>query len=255
MHERSLARSRRSTARRSSFDRASFWHCSGRTAPGKPHSSARSAAACGSTSGEIRLFDRVVDSRRTPPELGIVPQEIALYPLLTRARKPPGFRQPPRTAGKEVAKQTDWALEQTGLSDRAKEPVKQFSGGMRRRLNIACGVLHRPRIVLLDEPTVGVDPQSRDHIYDMLAGLAASGVSLVAHDTPSRRSGGAVLADGHHRSREGHRRWNDCGARRSDGRTLSVGDTSPRRTVRRGTMQSTSAVRTMDRGLMTAAGS
>jgi ABC-2 type transport system ATP-binding protein len=73
----------------------------------------------------------------------------------------------------------DWALDRIGLADRANESVKQFSGGMRRRLNIACGVLHRPRIVLLDEPTVGVDPQSRDRIYDMLADLAASGVSLL----------------------------------------------------------------------------
>jgi ABC-2 type transport system ATP-binding protein len=73
----------------------------------------------------------------------------------------------------------DWALDSIGLADRAKESVRQFSGGMRRRLNIACGVLHRPKIVLLDEPTVGVDPQSRDRIYDMLASLAASGVSLL----------------------------------------------------------------------------
>jgi ABC-2 type transport system ATP-binding protein len=82
-------------------------------------------------------------------------------------------------SGTDLAKQVDWALEQTALADRAAESVKQFSGGMRRRLNIACGVLHRPRIVLLDEPTVGVDPQSRDRIYDMLADLAASGVSLL----------------------------------------------------------------------------
>ena len=73
----------------------------------------------------------------------------------------------------------DWALECTGLGDRAREPVKQFSGGMRRRLNIACGILHQPRIVLLDEPTVGVDPQSRDRIYAMLADLTAEGVSLL----------------------------------------------------------------------------
>jgi ABC-2 type transport system ATP-binding protein len=59
------------------------------------------------------------------------------------------------------------------------EPVKQFSGGMKRRLNIACGVLHRPRVVLLDEPTVGVDPQSRERIYDMLTELTREGVSLL----------------------------------------------------------------------------
>ena len=77
------------------------------------------------------------------------------------------------------ATHVDWALEHTGLSDRAAEPVDNYSGGMRRRLNIACGIVHRPRVVLLDEPTVGVDPQSRDRIYDMLAALTGEGVSLL----------------------------------------------------------------------------
>ena len=130
-------------------------------------------------SGEIRIFDRVADGRRTPPELGIVPQEVALYPLLTARENLEAFGTLHGLSGADLTTQVDWALEQTGLADRAKESVKQFSGGMRRRLNIACGVLHRPRIVLLDEPTVGVDPQSRDRIYDMLAGLAQSGVSLL----------------------------------------------------------------------------
>ena len=76
---------------------------------------------------------------------------------------------------------------------------------MKRRLNIACGVLHRPRIVLLDEPTVGVDPQSRDRIYDMLADLAAEGVSLLADHASPRGSRGALLAHGDHRSRPRHR--------------------------------------------------
>jgi linearmycin/streptolysin S transport system ATP-binding protein len=130
-------------------------------------------------SGEIHLFDRALDGRRTPPDLGIVPQEIALYPLLTARENLHAFGSLHGLAGADLARQIDWALERTGLLDRAREPVKQFSGGMRRRLNIACGVLHRPRVVLLDEPTVGVDPQSRDRIYDMLADLAASGVSLL----------------------------------------------------------------------------
>ena len=129
--------------------------------------------------GEIRVFDRVLDGRRTPPELGIVPQEVAIYPLLTARENLEVFGSLHGLAGADLTTQVDWALERTGLADRAKESVKQFSGGMRRRLNIACGVLHRPRIVLLDEPTVGVDPQSRDRIYDMLADLAASGVSLL----------------------------------------------------------------------------
>jgi len=129
--------------------------------------------------GEVRVFDRVLDGRHTPPELGIVPQEVAIYPLLTARENLEVFGSLHGLAGADLATQVDWALERIGLADRANESVKQFSGGMRRRLNIACGVLHRPRIVLLDEPTVGVDPQSRDRIYDMLADLAASGVSLL----------------------------------------------------------------------------
>ena len=130
-------------------------------------------------SGEVRLFDRLLDGRLTPPELGIVPQEIALYPLLTARENLQAFGALQGLSGPQLSKQVDWVLDRTGLADRAKEPVKQFSGGMRRRLNIACGILHQPRVVLLDEPTVGVDPQSRDRIYDMLADLAAAGVSLL----------------------------------------------------------------------------
>ena len=129
--------------------------------------------------GEIRLFDRVLDGRRTPPELGIVPQEIALYPSLTARENLDAFGRLQALTGADLRRQVDWVLDRTGLADRAADPVRQFSGGMRRRLNVACGILHRPRVVLLDEPTVGVDPQSRDRIYDMLGELAASGVSLL----------------------------------------------------------------------------
>lgn len=129
--------------------------------------------------GEIRVFDRALDGGRTPPELGIVPQEVAVYPRLTARENLHAFGRLHALSGAELTRQIDWALDRTGLTDRADEPIAQFSGGMRRRLNIACGVLHRPKIVLLDEPTVGVDPQSRDRIYDMLGELAASGVSLL----------------------------------------------------------------------------
>jgi ABC-2 type transport system ATP-binding protein len=129
--------------------------------------------------GEIRVFDQPVTGGRTPRELGIVPQELALYQLLTARENLDGFGRLQGLTGAQLGKQIDWALERTGLSDRAREPVKQFSGGMRRRLNIACGILHQPRIVLLDEPTVGVDPQSRDRIYVTLGELAAEGVSLL----------------------------------------------------------------------------
>jgi ABC-2 type transport system ATP-binding protein len=129
--------------------------------------------------GEVRVFDRIVHGGQTPRELGIVPQEVAIYPLMTARENLRAFGSLQGLSGQQLTEQVDWALRRTGLTDRSTEPIKQFSGGMRRRLNIACGILHRPRIVLLDEPTVGVDPQSRDHIYDVLGELRADGISLL----------------------------------------------------------------------------
>jgi ABC-2 type transport system ATP-binding protein len=129
--------------------------------------------------GEIRVFGEPIAAGRTPREIGIVPQEVAVYPLMTARENLSVFGRLHGLSGRVLSEQVDWVLDRTGLADRASEPVKQFSGGMRRRLNIACGILNRPRIVLLDEPTVGVDPQSRDHIYDVLAELRSSGVSLL----------------------------------------------------------------------------
>jgi len=129
--------------------------------------------------GEITLFGRVLTGRKTPPELGIVPQEIAVYPALTARENLRAFGRLQGVAARDLKDRVAWALEVTTLADRADEPIKSFSGGMKRRLNIGCGVVHRPRIVLLDEPTVGVDPQSRERIYDMLAELQRGGVSLL----------------------------------------------------------------------------
>ena len=129
--------------------------------------------------GQISLFGRTLDGRQTPQEIGIVPQEVALYPLLTARENLRAFGSLHGLSGQTLARQVDWVLDRIGLADRASEPIKQFSGGMRRRLNIACGVLHRPKVVLLDEPTVGVDPQSRDRIYDVLTELRSAGVSLL----------------------------------------------------------------------------
>jgi ABC-2 type transport system ATP-binding protein len=129
--------------------------------------------------GEIRLFGQLLSGGQTPSEVGVVPQEVALYPLMTARENLQAFGRLQGLSGQRLGEHVDWALEHTGLADRDAEPIGQFSGGMRRRLNIACGIVHRPRIVLLDEPTVGVDPQSRDRIYDALAGLRATGVSLL----------------------------------------------------------------------------
>ena len=129
--------------------------------------------------GQVTVFDRAVVAGQTSPELGIVPQEIALYPLLTARENLEIFGRLQGLSGADLTSNVDWALERTALADRQKEAVRGFSGGMKRRLNIACGIVHKPRIVMLDEPTVGVDPQSRDRIYETLADLATSGVSMV----------------------------------------------------------------------------
>ena len=129
--------------------------------------------------GEIGLFGKPLTGRKTPPELGIVPQELAIYPSLTARENLEAFARLQGLTGADVSAQVNWALKVTALDDRAGEPIKSFSGGMKRRLNIACGVIHRPRVVLLDEPTVGVDPQSRERIYDMLGELTRAGVSLL----------------------------------------------------------------------------
>jgi len=134
-------------------------------------------------SGRMTLLGRSLDDDSSPGNehdlLGVVPQDIALYPQLTAAENLHAWGRFHGVGAPELRRRTEWALEWTGLTERAKEPVKRFSGGMKRRLNIACGVLHRPEVVLLDEPTVGVDPQSRERIWEMLEEIRGDGASLL----------------------------------------------------------------------------
>jgi len=131
--------------------------------------------------GQITLLDQALSSRngRARHRLGVVPQEIALYPLLTPLENLEAFGRLHGLSGPKLRDRVDWALEWTGLVERSRDIVKGFSGGMKRRLNIACGVLHSPDVVLLDEPTVGVDPQSRERIWEMLDRLKSTGASLI----------------------------------------------------------------------------
>jgi ABC-2 type transport system ATP-binding protein len=131
--------------------------------------------------GSIELLGKTVDgsSGSDRRSLGVVPQEIALYPLLSAHENLEVFGSFHGLSGSVLKEQVNSALEWTALADRANEPIKGFSGGMKRRLNIACGVLHKPEVILLDEPTVGVDPQSRERIWEMLDKLKQAGVSLV----------------------------------------------------------------------------
>ncbi len=129
--------------------------------------------------GEIEIFGEKVDEASRRRLLAVVPQELALYGLLTARENLSGFGRLNGVSPEHIRDKVAWALDWTGLADRADEPIGSFSGGMKRRLNLACSVLHEPKILLLDEPTVGVDPQSRENIYDMLGKLRAGGMSLM----------------------------------------------------------------------------
>lgn len=131
--------------------------------------------------GTITLFGRELKpgSRTGRELLGVVPQELAIYPLLTARENLESFGALLGVTGKALSERVAWALEFTGLADRADDRASSFSGGMKRRLNIACSVLHKPQVILLDEPTVGVDPQSRQRIWEMLDALRDEGASII----------------------------------------------------------------------------
>jgi ABC-2 type transport system ATP-binding protein len=111
--------------------------------------------------------------------LGLVPQSLALYPTLTARENARFFARLLGLRGRAAREAARRALALVGLEDRADEPVSAYSGGMQRRLNLACGLLREPRVLLLDEPTVGVDPQSRERIFAAVRDQAARGAAVV----------------------------------------------------------------------------
>ena len=151
------------------------------------------------TKGTIKVFGHPIHSAGARETLGLVPQDVALYGDLTPRENLAAFAKFHGVPRRERRDRVDWALEWTGLKDRAGELVNGFSGGMKRRVNLACGVLHRPKIILLDEPTVGVDPQSRERIFTMLDQLNEDGASilLTTHhlDEAEQRSDRIVILD------------------------------------------------------------
>lgn len=111
--------------------------------------------------------------------IGVVPQEVALYDELTARENLNFWGRMYGMNGGALKKRVDEVLEQIGLSDKANKPVKTFSGGMKRRVNIGAGLLHKPRLLFMDEPTVGIDPQSRRAILDMVKDLNRQGMSVL----------------------------------------------------------------------------
>jgi ABC-2 type transport system ATP-binding protein len=112
-------------------------------------------------------------------KMGLVPQEMALYMSLSARQNLMFFGRIYGLRGKDLRQRVDDVLEMTGLTERADDPVSDYSGGMKRRVNIGAGLLHKPQILFLDEPTVGVDPQSRNAIFENVEALNRAGMSVI----------------------------------------------------------------------------
>ncbi|MFB4167013.1 ABC transporter ATP-binding protein [Virgibacillus sp. JSM 102003] len=125
------------------------------------------------TTGDVRFKSSSIIKSPGPIRdvIGMVPQEIALYDDLTAEENLQFFGRIYRLSGEELKQKIDEVLELIGLSDRRKNVVKKFSGGMKRRLNIGVALLHNPELIIMDEPTVGIDPQSRNYILETVKRL------------------------------------------------------------------------------------
>ena len=117
--------------------------------------------------------------RQAKQQLGLVPQDLALYEELSALQNLRYFGALYGLRGEVLAERIAWALGVVGLAERAGDLVKAYSGGMKRRLNLAAGILHRPALLVLDEPTVGVDPQSRNHIFETVKRLRGEGATII----------------------------------------------------------------------------
>jgi ABC-2 type transport system ATP-binding protein len=133
------------------------------------------------TSGEATIGGHSVtkETMTVRDMIGVVPQELALYDDLTARENLVFWGQMYGLSGKALKTRVDEVLKQIGLTDRAKNRVKTFSGGMKRRVNIGVGLLHKPRLLFMDEPTVGIDPQSRRAILDSVKALNRQGMTVL----------------------------------------------------------------------------
>jgi ABC-2 type transport system ATP-binding protein len=133
------------------------------------------------TSGVIQIKD--IDVIKNPKQaqkwIGVVPQEIALYETMSARENLKFWGRMYDLSGSELEKSVDEVLEIIGLTERAKDKVETFSGGMKRRVNIGAAILHRPELLIMDEPTVGIDPQSRNHILETVKRLNSQGMTII----------------------------------------------------------------------------
>ena len=132
-------------------------------------------------SGSVTIAGSTVSPHAVEPKrhIGLVPQALAIYPELTGRENLRYFGRLQGLGGAELGTRVDEVLDLIGLADRAKDQTKKYSGGMQRRLNIGIGLLHRPELLILDEPTVGVDPQSRNSILESVERLSVEGMAVL----------------------------------------------------------------------------
>ena len=129
------------------------------------------------TKGNVRLFGKKVSE--TKRSIGFIPQCLALYDNFTAYENLKFFGELYNIRGKQLKNNIDEALEMTGLVESRNKRAKTFSGGMLRRLNIACALIHKPKALIMDEPAVGIDPQSRNHIMSSIRQMNADGISVI----------------------------------------------------------------------------
>lgn len=131
--------------------------------------------------GMIKIFGEELEKNdmMIKRQMGIVPQDLALFEEVSAYENVHFFGSLYGFKGAELKEKVMKALAFVGLEDRAKDKPKQFSGGMKRRLNIACGIVHEPKLVIMDEPTVGIDPQSRNYILEAIQALNVGGTTVI----------------------------------------------------------------------------
>ncbi|SET16439.1 ABC-2 type transport system ATP-binding protein [Enterococcus malodoratus] len=137
--------------------------------------------ALGFDRGEVTCKGDPIDQnlQAFKQQLGVVPQDLALYEDLTAEKNVQFFASLYGLKGKELEAGVTFALNSVGLTSHRKEKVTTFSGGMKRRLNIACAIAHRPALLIMDEPTVGIDPQSRNHILTSIKNMQLKGMTVL----------------------------------------------------------------------------
>lgn len=131
--------------------------------------------------GDVKILghDLNRDIKQIKQQLGIVPQDLAIYEDISALKNVKFFASLYDISGEKLQKNVKEALESVVLYEKKDDKPRTFSGGMKRRLNIACGIAHKPKIIIMDEPTVGIDPQSRNHILEFIKVLKKNGITVI----------------------------------------------------------------------------